>query len=168
MSQALAKYDLNGALKYFQDKTGIPGFDHQQAQNAKRPYFYFEPPRPGKVVAASGFFQHRVTLHGVLFCPPEGEANDQNEMQDVMAALDHWIAADRFRIQCADENYNAYPAWMEEVQLSYQRVDVDVIAFQLRGERFVNYPQEEQTLTSKVYNNNAIEGGGSVWQRDRK
>jgi hypothetical protein len=165
--QALSKYDLNGVLKYFQDKTGIPGYDHQQSQNAKRPYFYFEPPRPGKSSAAGGFFQHRVTIHGVLFCPKEGAKDDQSEMQDVMAALDHWIAAEKFRIQCADENYEPYDAWLEEVQLSYQKADVDIITFQVRGERFVAYPQEEVTLTRHVYNN-ITERSGTTWQRERK
>lgn len=138
--------DVRGVLRYFQMKTGIKGYTTQQKQDTKRPFFYFEPPRSIDVQASSSLIRHRVTIHGVFF------AADDEQLRDVLSAIQHWLIADNFRIQCADEKFNLIPnAWIDDVGLQFQKSDTDIMTFTVRGERFVSVERNE-ALIRKIFN----------------
>lgn len=138
--------DVRGVLRYFQTKTGIKGYTNQQKQGAKRPFFYFEPPRSINSQASSGLIRHRVTIHGVFFV-----AND-DQLRDVLPTIQHWLIVDNFRIQCADEKFNLIQnAWIEDVNLQYQKADTDIVTFTVRGERFVSVERND-ALLMKIFN----------------
>ncbi|WP_110113265.1 hypothetical protein [Bacillus sp. CGMCC 1.16541] len=118
----------NGALKFFQDSTDIPGYTTTQRQEAERPYFYFELPRGQSEKIASNLYRHSITLHGVFF------ASDEEQMKKVLPSIELRLMERDFSIQCCDEEFMLTNEVYEDIQFNYRKSEELIATFTLRGE----------------------------------
>ena len=142
-----------GILKYFQDKMGVKGYTTNTKRNGEKPYFYLQAPRIiRKTENLTSLWN--LTVHGVLFC------EDEEAASEILPALEQWLVEDDLKIQCVDKLYNPLPGcYLEEVELTYNQVEKDIVAFSFRGEIHTVKVVNEGEPLRVIYSNKEVKNG---------